>query len=219
MRASAAPLIGVWNNPDEIDFEKLPNQFVLKCNHNSGKGMYICKDKNRLTSKDIKIVKKKLNEGLKQDYFLTAREWPYKNIQRKIIAEEYLEEVNRKNEDSLLDYKWFCFNGEPKLMYVGNDASYNPTCDWFDMEFNFVDIHGKDPNSEQLPMKPIFFEKMKELARKLSEDTKFLRVDFYIVNGHLYVGELTFFHCAGFDNFKPDVMNKKLGDWINLENK
>lgn len=211
------PLIGVWDKAEDIDFDKLPNKFVLKCNHNSGKGMYICKDKSKLTSKDIKVIRKNLNEGLKQDYYLTAREWPYKNIQRKIIAEEFLEENNRKDADSLLDYKWFCFNGEPKLMYIGNDASYNPTCDWFDMDFNFMNMHDKDPNSKILPSKPELFEQMKEFARILSQGTKFLRVDYYIVNGHLYVGELTFFHSAGFGRLYPEEMNDKLGEWIKLE--
>lgn len=211
------PLIGVWDKAEDIDFDKLPNKFVLKCNHNSGKGMYICRDKTKLTKKDIKEILKHLNEGLKQDYFLTAREWPYKNIKRKIIAEEFLEENTRKDADSLIDYKWFCFNGEPKLMYIGNDASFNPTCDWFDMNFNHIDMHDKDPNSKVLPSKPELFEKMKEIAKILSSETKFLRVDYYVVNGKLYVGELTFFHSAGFGLFYPEEINDKLGELIKLE--
>ena len=211
------PLLGVYDKPEDIDFDKLPNQFVLKCNHNSGLGMYICKDKSKLTKRDFKKIRKELSKGLKEDYYLYAREWPYKNVPRKIVAEEFLEENERNGADSLIDYKWFCFNGEPKIMYIGNDASQHPTCDWFDMKFNFLNIRDKDPNSETLPKKPLFFNEMKSFAKKLSEGTKFLRVDFYIVNGHLYVGELTFFHCAGFVSFHPEEMDKKLGNLIILK--
>lgn len=212
------PLIGVWDDAKDIDFQKLPNKFVLKCNHNSGKGMCICKDKSKLTFKDIDKIKKDLDEGLKQDYFLTSREWPYKNIKRKIIAEEFLEDNQRKDSDALVDFKWFCFDGEPKIMYIGNDASFNPTCDWFDMDFNFMDIHEKDPNSDKLPSKPELFDKMKEFAYILSQGTKFLRVDYYIVNGNLYVGELTFFHSGGFGQLSPKEVNDQFGDWIKLKN-
>ncbi len=204
------PLLGVYDSPDEIDFSKLPNQFVLKCNHNSGLGMYICKDKSKLSKRDVKRIKKNLAKGLAQDYYLHCREWPYKNIKRKIIAEEFLKETTHPNLDCLIDYKWFCFDGEPKIMYIGTDASAHPACDWFDMDFNFLDVHDKDPNSAVRPSKPADFEEMKKYARILAQGTKFLRVDFYVVNGNVYVGELTFFHNGGTTGIKPEKMDLNL---------
>ena len=105
------PLLGVWDDPDEIDFDKLPDRFVLKCNHNSGLGMCICKDKSKL---DIEKVRADLREGLKQDYYLTGREWPYKDIPRKILCEQYMEDASLE----LKDYKFFCFNGVPRYCQV-----------------------------------------------------------------------------------------------------
>ena len=210
------PTIAVYDSPDEIDFDKLPNQFVLKCNHNSGLGMYICKDKSKLTVKDIRHIKKGLSKGLAQDYYLHCREWPYKNIKRKIIAEEFLKESSRPDADSLVDYKWFCFNGEPKLMYIGTDASRHPACDWFDMDFNFVDVRDKDPNSGTLPKKPVTFEEMKGYARILAQGTKFLRVDFYVIDDHVYVGELTFFHNGGISAIRPENMDLRLGGGLSI---
>ena len=211
------PLIGAFDSPDEIDFETLPNQFVLKCNHNQHKGMYICKDKNKLTKKEIKRIKKNLTKGLAQDFYLTHREWPYKNVKRKIIAEQFMKENSRPEADCLVDYKWFCFNGVPKLMYIGTDASSHPTCDWFDMDFNFVDMRNRDPNSLTPPSKPAEFEEMRQFAGKLSQGTKFLRVDFYLIDGEVYVGELTFFPCGGECLFRPEEANLRLGGLIHLD--
>ena len=145
------PLLGVWDDPDEIDFDALPDQFVLKCNHNSGLGMCICKDKSKL---DIPKVKAELRKGLKQDYYLMGREWPYKDVPRKIIAEKYM--VDDSNCGELTDYKFFCFNGVPKFMYISNDNSENATTDFFDMEFNRLDMRMKDPNSNVIPPKPTY---------------------------------------------------------------
>ena len=187
------PLLGVWDDPDEIDFDALPDQFVLKCNHNSGLGMCICKDKSKL---DIPKVKAELRKGLKQDYYLTGREWPYKDVPRKIIAEKYM--VDASNCGELTDYKFFCFNGVPKFMYISNDNSENATTDFFDMEFNRLDMRMKDPNSNVIPPKPYLFNEMKAIAEKLSQGIPFVRVDLYVIGGSIYFGELTFFHNAGF---------------------
>lgn len=191
------PLLGVWDDPDEIDFDALPNQFVLKCNHNSGLGMYICNDKSKL---NIRQVKKELCKGLKQDYYLTYREWPYKDVPRKIICEKYMiEEVESKKSNSeLTDYKFFCFNGNPKFMYISHDHATDATTDFFDMEFNRLNMRMKDPNSNIIPPKPALFESLKEIAKKLSAGIPFVRVDMYVINGRIYFGELTFFHNAGF---------------------
>lgn len=209
------PLLGVWDNPDEIDFDELPSQFVLKCNHNSGLGMCICKDKSKL---NIKKVKKQLKKGLDQDYFLTGREWPYKDVPRKIICEKYM--VDDLCEDAiggLIDYKFFCFNGVSKFMYISNDYASNTTTDFFDMNYNRLDMRMKDPNSDTPPSKPQQFDELRKIAEQLSFGIPFVRVDLYVVNKKIYFGELTFFHNAGFVEIHPDKWEKILGDWINIE--
>lgn len=207
------PLLGVWDKAEDIDFDKLPNQFVLKCNHNSGLGMVICKDKSKL---NIVEVKKNLSKGLRQDYFYYSREWPYKNIVKKIIAEQFLCDNTEDQNDSLIDYKFFCFDGQPKIMYISKDNSSAPKTDFFDMEFNHLNLRMKDENSEILPEKPRKFEKMKELASKLSKGIPHVRVDFYCVNEQLYVGEMTFFHNGGFFKITPTNWNNIIGTWIDL---
>ena len=204
------PLLGVWDNPDDIDFDSLPNQFVLKCNHNSGLGMCICKDKSKL---DIAKVKAELRKGLRQDYYLTGREWPYKNVPRKIICEKYMQEGN---DECLTDYKFFCFNGNPKIMYISKDNSDEPRTDFYDMQFNKISMRMLAPNSENKHLKPTYFEEMKRIAKKISSNTFCLRVDFYIINNKLYLGELTFFHMSGFTQIYPKKWSYILGDWIKL---
>ena len=170
------PLIGIWDAPDDIDFNKLPDQFVLKCNHNSGLGMCICKDKSKL---DISKVRRELKKGLKQDYYLTGREWPYKNVSRKIIAEKYMK---NEYETELKDYKFFCFNGNPEYCQVICDRSTNETIDFFDMNWvhqEFIGLNSKCSNSKHPIAKPVTFEKMKEFACILAKNTKFVRIDFY----------------------------------------
>ncbi len=206
------PLLGVWDDPDEIDFDALPDQFVLKCNHNSGLGMCICKDKSKL---DIPKVKAELRKGLKQDYYLTGREWPYKDVPRKIICEKFMSDGIKED---LRDYKFFCFNGAPKFMYISNDNSENATTDFFDMDFNHLEMRMKDPNSRVLPQKPHLFDEMREIAEELSRGIPFVRVDLYVVGDRIFFGELTFFHNSGFVTIHPDYLGKKLGDWIILDN-
>lgn len=211
------PLLGVWNNPDDIDFKVLPEQFVLKCNHNSGLGMCICKDKKQL---NISKVRKALRKGLKQDYYLTSREWPYKDVPRKIIAEQFLQ----SNDSGLTDYKVHCFNGEPKLILVCKDRFSNTglTEDFFSKEWEHLDMRRPSyPNAKQTIPKPDELPQLLELAKKLSKDIPFLRVDFYIVDHKIYFSELTFFPAAGFEKFIPEKWDEILGSWLSLpiENK
>lgn len=209
------PLLGVWDSFDEIDFDSLPQQFVLKCTHDSG-GLVICKDKSKL---DIKSARKKINKSLKNNYYWQGREWPYKNVRPRIIAEKYMvdEETKRRTGiECLVDYKFFCFNGEPKIMYYSMDKAEDPRTDFFDMEYNHLKMRMKDPNSDEIPPKPQGFEEMKALARILSANTAHLRVDFYYVNGKIYAGELTFFHCGGFVEVKPPEWGDIMGNWIAL---
>ena len=211
------PLLGVWDDPEDIDFDSLPDRFVLKCNHNSGKGMCICRDKEKL---NIEKVKSELRKGLDENYYLYSREWPYKNVKPRIIAEEYLEstEIRSEQDKFLTDYKFFCFNGEPKIMYLSKDNSDVPRTDFFDMDFNHLEMRMKDPNSDVPPEKPADFELMKRMAAVLSEGIPHLRVDFYSVNGQVYVGEMTFYHNGGFGRIYPEKWEKILGDWIVLPN-
>lgn len=208
------PLLWVGNDPNDIDFNSLPDQFVLKCNHNSGKGMCICLDKSKL---NFDTVREELRQGLQENFYLTSREWPYKNVPRKIICEQYM--ADGSDSAGLTDYKFFCFNGVAKIMYISNDFSKDPRTDFFDMDFNHLPIKMKDPPADVIPQKPPLFEEMKRAAEVLSKGIPHLRVDFYLVKGKLYVGELTFYHSAGFANITPDEWNHQLGSWIELPKK
>lgn len=206
------PTLGIYNNFDEIDFTKLPNQFVLKCTHDSG-GLVICRDKSKL---DIKSAKKKITKCLKKDYYLQWREWPYKDVPHKIIAEQYMED--EKTHD-LRDYKFFCFNGKVKALFIATERQ-NPNeetkFDFFDENFHHLPIKNGHDNAKVPPEKPINFELMKTLAEKLSDNTPHLRVDFYEINGKVYFGEMTFYHWSGLVPFEPAEWDKTFGEWIEL---
>ena len=204
------PTLGVWDNFDDIDFDELPQQFVLKCTHDS-EGLVIVKDKDKL---DKEMAKNKIESALKQNFFYIGREWPYKNVKPRIIAEKYMED---HIDGELRDYKFFCFDGEPKAMFVSSDrASDNVKFDYFDLNFNHLDIKQKYPHAEQPLRKPVTFEKMIELSKVLSKGFPHVRVDFYEVDGQLYFGELTFYHFSGFMPFEPNKWDKIFGDWIKL---
>lgn len=206
------PLLGVWDTPEEIDFSVLPNQFAMKCNHNSGLGMCICTDKSKL---DIKKVKKSLSQGLKQDYYLTGREWPYKDVPRKIIAEQFL----KSDAGGLTDYKIHCFNGVPKFILVCRDrfTESGLTEDFYTTEWERMPVKRPGiPNASVQSSRPEELGKMLTLAENLSEDIPFLRVDFYLVEGKIYFSELTFFPASGFTGFDPPEWDRIFGDWLVL---
>lgn len=205
------PLLGVWDNPNDIDFDALPNQFVLKCNHNSGLGMCICKDKSKL---DIEKVKNELRKGLKQDYYLTCREWPYKNVKRRIIAEKYMSD---EGKEELSDYKVLCFNGEPKIIEV-HKGRFNGqhTADNYDIFWDKTDIEQYDlPKTDEVMPKPAFLEEMLQLSKLLSKNLIHVRVDWYFTNDRLYFGELTFFDGSGYNQFCGNA-DEFLGSLIKL---
>ncbi len=206
------PTLGVWDSAEEIDFDALPDKFVLKCNHNSGLGMCICKDKAKL---DLANVRKALTQGLNQDYYLTGREWPYKNIPRKILAEQFLE----NDENGLTDYKFHCFNGKPKFVLVCQDrfSASGLTEDFYDTDWQRLPVKRPNiPTAEQAMPKPEKLDAMLRLAEQLSKDIPFLRVDFYYVNGKIYFSELTFFPASGFAPFEPEEWDRTFGDWLEL---
>lgn len=206
------PLLGKWNSFDEIDFDKLPDQFVLKCNHDCG-GIVICRDKS---SFDKVAAKKKLEEHLKDNYYWQHREWPYKDVKPCIFAEKYM--VDESGYE-LKDYKWFCFDGEPKALYIAQDReneNEDTKFDFYDMAFNHLPIKNGHPNANAIKEKPKGFEEMYKLAQVLSKGIPHVRVDFYNINGKIYFGELTLFHMSGFVKFEPKEWDKIFGDWIKL---
>ena len=206
------PLLGVWDSPDEIDFNALPDKFVLKCNHNSGLGMCICQDKTKL---NIRKVKANLQRGLKQNYYLTGREWPYKNVPRKVIAEAFLQ----SDEGGLTDYKVHCFHGVPKLVLVCKDRFKKTglTEDFFSQEWEHLDMRRPThPNAKDPIPRPEELPEILRLSEILSKGIPFLRVDFYIVDHHVYFSELTFFPASGFEKFVPEKWDTTLGDYLHL---
>ena len=208
------PTLGRWDRFEDIDFEKLPDRFVLKCNHDSG-SVFICTDKKKFSYED---VGKKINESLKHSYYLATREWPYKDVKPCIIAEEYMEDSTTHD---LRDYKFFCFDGVVRALFIASDRQTDgedTKFDFFDADFNHLDFSNGHPNADPIPMKPQSFETMKKLASVLSEGIPLLRVDFYEVDGRPYVGELTFSHWNGMVPFKPEEWDYKFGEWIKLPN-
>lgn len=208
------PTIGVWDDPNKIDFDALPNRFVLKCNHNSGLGMYICTDKSKI---DVGKVKSGLRQGLKQNYYIGSREWPYKDVPRRILAEQFIDPPAGVKD--LPDYKWYCFNGEPKFCQVIQDRNTCETIDFFDKDWNhqeFVGLNKIAENAKIIPMPPTHLDEHLMIARKLSKGIPFARIDLYETNNGPYFGEVTFFPNSGFGSFRPAKYNEILGTMIKL---
>ena len=206
------PTLGVWDSFDEIDFDALPNQFVLKCTHDSG-GLVICRDKRTL---DITSARNKIEHFLKRNFYRVHREWPYKNVKPRIIAEQYMEDTETAE---LRDYKFFCFNGEAKAMFIATERQKEGEevkFDYFDMDFNHLPIRQRHPNAKVPPQKPYCFDEMRALAEKLSIGFPEVRIDFYEVNRKIYFGEFTFFHFGGIVPFEPEEWDLKFGEWIKL---
>lgn len=208
------PTLGIYNSFEEINFDKLPNQFVLKCTHDSG-GIVICKDKNNL---DVKQAKNKINKSLKKNYYYSGREWPYKNVKPRIIVEKYMEESDKKE---LKDYKLFCFNGIPQIVLVCSErySSENMCETWFDMNWNLIDVVESGHRIDTTISKPKKFKEMIALSKKLSKGIPFIRVDWYEIKGKLYFGELTFYPASGFEKFEPEEWNYKMGEMLELPKK
>ena len=206
------PTLGVYDSVDEIDFDKLPNQFVLKCTHDSG-GIVICSDKSKL---DIEAAKAKLRRGLKVNYYYQNREWPYKQVKPRIIAEQYM--VDESGYE-LKDYKIHCFNGVPKMVLVCKDrySDTGITEDFFSEKWEHLNVKRPSiPNSREEIPRPKSLDQMLNLAEKLSKRCPFIRVDFYEINKLIYFGELTFFPASGMAEFYPIEWDYKLGEWIKL---
>lgn len=206
------PLLGVWDKFEDIDFDKLPDQFVLKCTHDSG-GLVICKDKAKL---DILAAKKKITRCMKINYYWAFREWPYKNVKPRIIAEKYMED---SVDGELRDYKYFCFSGIAKVLFIATNRckeDEETSFDFFDINYKHLDLTKGHPNAKTLPHKPATFETMKKLSEKLAENFPQVRCDFYEVNGKTYFGELTFASGGGVVPFNPEEYDLEFGRWIKI---
>lgn len=208
------PTLGVWDKPEEIEWKKLPDQFVLKTTHGGGsEGVVICRDKAIF---DREKAIDQLNKSLQIDLYKVWREWPYKNVPKRIIAEKYIEPNSVTND--LADYKYFCFNGEPKYIQVISGRGKIMCIDFFDQEWSHQPFHEpKDyPFAKEEPTKPMQFELMWSLSRKLASNKAFSRIDFYEVGNKVYFGEITFFPTSGMGGFNPPEWDLIFGDLIQL---
>lgn len=207
------PTLGIYNSFDDIDFDNLPNQFVLKTTHDSG-GVVVCPDKSAFNKE---AARKKLEKSLKNNYFFEHREYPYKNVKPRIIAEQYMVD---ESGTELKDYKFFCFDGKCKMLFIATDRGIGDVkFDFFDTDFNHLPFKQGHPWSTKEIKKPAGFNKMIELAEILSKGFPHVRVDLYDINGKIYFGELTFFHFSGNVPFVPSEWDYKIGEWLTLPSK
>ena len=207
------PLFGVWERFEDIDFNKLPNEFVLKCNHDSG-SVVLCKDKNNF---NVESARKKLSNALNRNYYYESREWPYKNILPKIIAEKYMTD---EFGYGLKDYKFFCFNGEPKFLYVGQGltSDHSLKIEFYDMDWNKMPFYRTDYKRLGDVPRPSCLEDMINIAKILSEGIPFVRIDLYNVYDKIYFSEFTFSPAGGHLPLEPDKYNDIIGSWVKLSN-
>lgn len=205
------PLIGVYENVDEIEWEKLPGKFVLKCTHDSGSSV-ICSDKSKF---DKNAAIKKLSNRMRNNTtYKLLREWPYKNIKRRIICEKYLSD----ERGELKDYKIYCFDGEPKVMVIVSERHLGKLkLDFYDLQLNYIDLLlGPYKQSGKELSKPRGFEEMIRLSKILSRKLPHVRVDFYDIDGRVYFGEMTFFTTSGLLSFTPRSIDELWGSWIKI---
>ena len=213
------PTLGVWDKPEDIDWDSLPNQFVLKTTHGGGGcGVVICKDKSKF-DKTSAIIK--LKESMASDIYSGFREWPYKDVPKRIIAEKFMAPEKSPAPNDLPDYKFFCFNGEPKYCQVIRDRHTKETIDFYDMDWNHMPFVGLNPvarNGLTPVVRPQKLDEMKDICRKLAKGIPFVRVDLYVIDDKKYFGEITFFPASGIGKFSPEEWNGKLGDLLTLPN-
>lgn len=206
------PTLGIYNSFDEIDFSKLPDQFVMKTTHGGGGlDVVVVKEKKKM---EVESIRNKINSSLKRSLWQQYREWPYRNVPRRIIVEKYLEDEHGE----LRDYKFFCMNGEPKFLFVatGRLSNGETTFDFLDLDYKRIPAFNGHPNMKGIPVPPANFKGMVDLARKLAQGEKFVRVDLYNVNGRIYFGEYTFYHNSGLVPFEPESYDLKFGQLIKL---
>ena len=206
------PTLGIYNTWEEIKFDELPNEFVIKCTHDSG-SVVICKNKDSFNKNK---ARKKIEKALKRNFYINGREWPYKNVKPRIIIEKYIEEMN---SNSVKDYKLFVFNGKVKSSFIVTERDTgNPKFTFFDKDKKFIDIKQCGAENDPSLEMPKQYDEMVKIAEKLAKATIQVRVDFYIINNKIYFGELTFFDSSGFGKFEPEEWDLKLGEMLELPN-
>lgn len=221
------PTLGVWDKPEQIDWDSLPDKFVLKTTHGGGGGgVVICRDKATF---DRQAAISRLKQSLASDIYRGLREWPYKNVPKRIIAEKFMAPVKASAPKDLPDYKFFCFNGEPRYCQVIRDRHSKETIDFYDMDWTHQEFVGLNPvarnglnpiirNGLTPVARPENLEEMAEICRKLAKDEPFVRVDLYVIDNKKYFGELTFYPASGMGVFTPEEWNGRLGDLLTLPN-
>jgi len=202
------PLYGIWDKVDEIDFNKLPESFALKCTHGSTSNI-ICRSKENLSIID---AKESLNKWLRKNWYWFGREWPYKDVRPRIMAEKYMTD---ETDAELMDYKIFCFNGVPKIIQVHFNRHSNHKANFYDTDWNYVPISTRyQPDPKTVINKPEHFDDMLSLASKLSLGLPYIRVDFYSIFNKLYFGELTLYPASGFGVISPEEWDRTFGNWV-----
>jgi hypothetical protein len=204
--------LGIWKYAEDIDWDKLPNRFVLKTTQGGGNiGVMICRDKSKL---DIARAVSNMNAALKQNLYYSSREWPYKNVEPLIFAEEYMEDEHGE----LRDYKFFCFDGKCKMLFVATERQTReePFFNFFDEDYNPLPFKQGHPVNPVTPEKPKDFDEMIHVAEELSKGLPHVRMDLYIINGKVYFGEFTFYHFGGVMPFEPSEWDAKIGAWLKL---
>lgn len=213
------PTLGVWNRFEDIDFDALPDQFVLKCSHDSG-GLAICRDKKKF---DLEGARKKINASLSCNYYWRGREWPYKDVRPRILAEKYMEDASDGLQESpkgITDYKFFCINGKPQLLYVSRGLDNHLTA-----ELSFYGMDGVEKTFRRRDYRPYHnanipenFDEMKAVAEKLAGFVAcpFVRIDLYSIDNHVYFSEITFSPCSGMIPFEPESADEELGKLLYL---
>lgn len=209
------PMLKVWDSPSDIDLSLLPEQFVLKTNNGGGSnGVIVCKDKSTF---NLNEAKQKLNKSLNDSIYRTHREWPYKDVKPKVFAEKFMQD---ESGYELKDYKFLCFDGKVKALFVATDrylGEHNVKFDYYDRDFNHLDLRQSHENAKHpMTTPPKNFEDMITVAEKLSEGLKHVRVDLYNINGSVYFGEMTFFHYSGLVPFRPNKWDGIWGQWLKL---
>ena len=204
-----AKTIGVYEHFEDIDFDTLPEKFVIKTTHGCG-GMYI----HRGGKINKKLAQEKVMSTFGKNYYFHTREWPYKGVKPRILIEEYLQ---NEDEENLTVYKVLCFEGQARIIQViQDDKTPDESIDYFDTEWNLLDLKQNYPNSKKHLAKPVQLEEMLEYSNICSNGIHFLRTDWYVVNGKIYFSEFTFFSDAGLEKFYPDSWDEFLGDWIKI---
>lgn len=212
------PTIKVWDKVKDIDWDILPDKFVLKTTHGGGNSGVIVVKEKKILNKQAAI--EKLYKSMKQDIYADLREWPYKNVSRRILAEVYMEDVNAYPEgSSLSDYKFYCFNGEPKYCQVIRNRDTNETIDFYDMDWVHQEFVGLNPvakNGKTSVPRPKRLNEMVGICRTLSKIAPFIRVDLYDINDRIYFGEITFYPNSGLGTFTPQKWDRILGDLLKI---